>query len=143
MQTVNEFYVFLTRLNSWAFEWLWNRFLLQLLKVSFEEGAHWHSGNYRVYIHSKMHMQHDKNTQFLAGLPFFRFSMLEQLQSHLARIGSKPFPFISSEKSFLSKKTSREKSCLPNWFTINIPHGYRLNALSYNICHWVDIYRLL
>ena len=157
MKTVNEFCVsngaqrLSVRLQT---KWLWNRFLLQVLKpqncACFDQGASWHSGNYRVYIHFKTCMWHDKNTikKFIAGLLWFykiisftaelrhlRFSMVAQLQSHLLRIGSKWFLLIWSEKSLLSfalfllgsKNKSREKLCLPNWFTINIPHCYWIN----------------
>ena len=53
---------------------------------------------------------------------------MEQLQSRLARIGSKRFLFIWSEKSFLSFKffhqNNEKNTYLPNWFTTNIPHGF-------------------
>ena len=32
-------------------------------RACFEQGVPWHSGNYRVWIHSEMHMWHDKNIQ--------------------------------------------------------------------------------
>ena len=31
--------------------------------TSFKQGVAWHSGNYRLWIHSEMHMWHDKNMQ--------------------------------------------------------------------------------
>ena len=77
------------------------------------------------------------------------FSMVEQFEPRLARTGSKWFLFIWSEKHFpffiLNRllKKSQEQACLLNWCTVNIPQGYRRNTLVYNICHWVDIYRLL
>ena len=130
-------------------KWLWNWLLLQLLKLQisrlFRASAPWHSDNYRVYIHSKTWMWHDKkNTQLKKVLAtllclinlqqrHFIFSMVEQLQSRLARIGSKWFLFIWSEKHFLSFifipqwKKSQEKPCLPNWFIINIPEEIFLN----------------
>ena len=63
--------------------------------------------------------------------------MVEQFQPRLLNIGSKRFLFIWLEKSFLSfklfllgsKKNSREKSCLPSWFTINILHGYPTESI--------------
>ena len=78
-----------------------------------------------------------------------RFSIVEQLQLRLEKIGSKRFLFfwlekVSSLSSYLhSSKKSQDESCLPNWFTINIPNVYWRNTLAYNICHRVDIYRLL
>ena len=30
----------------------------------FKQGVPWHSGNYKVWIHSEMHMWHDKNIQW-------------------------------------------------------------------------------
>ena len=35
----------------------------------FERGAPWHSGNYNVYIRSKMRMSHDKSTKLKSFLP--------------------------------------------------------------------------
>ena len=35
-------------------------------RACFEQGVPWHSGNYRVWIHSKTHMWHDKNIQSYA-----------------------------------------------------------------------------
>ena len=32
-------------------------------RPSFEQGFPWHSGNYRVWIHSEMRIRHDKNIQ--------------------------------------------------------------------------------
>ena len=32
----------------------------------FKQGVSWHSGNYRVWIHSEMHIWHDKNIQYLS-----------------------------------------------------------------------------
>ena len=52
----------------------------------------------------------------------------------------KTFPVFHIE---LVVKKSQEQACLLNWCTVNIPQGYWRNALVYNICHWVDIYRLL
>ena len=33
------------------------------LRACFEQGVPWHSGNYRVWIHSETRTWHDKNTQ--------------------------------------------------------------------------------
>ena len=63
---------------------------------------------------------------FRAMLRHLRFSMVEQLQSRLAKIGSKrsihlirkTFPVFHI---YSVVKKSQEKSCLPNCFTINIP----------------------
>ena len=167
MKTVNEFNV--SNGAKWLGIHLWNKCLwnwplLQLLKLQISrlfraQGAPRHSDNSRVYIHSKTLMWHDKkNTQLKNFLSLFsvlliynkvrhlRISMMEQLLSSLARIGSKRFLFMWSENisslSYLlgSNRKSQEKSCLPNWFTMKIPQDYRRNILAYNICHWATGY---
>ena len=143
--------MFLTGLNGWAFVYeisgceidSCSSYLNFRYHACFGQGAPWHSDNYRVYIHSKTWMWHDKNTQFKNFLALYsflsiyiqqsegisdsyqfiyskvkasqilinlytakwrhlRFFMMEQLQSRLARIGSKRFLFIWSEKHYLS-----------------------------------------
>ena len=74
--------------------------------------------NYRLYIHSKACMWHNKNTQlkdflplysvyqifsFTAGLTHLRFSMVKQLQSRLARNWSKRLLFISKRFASFSR----------------------------------------
>ena len=79
MKTVNEFCVSngakWLSIRLWN-KWLWNWLLLQLLKLQisrlFRASAPWHSDNYRVYIHSKTWMWHDKkNTQLKKFLSFY------------------------------------------------------------------------
>ena len=75
-KTVNEFYVFLTGLNSWAFVYKLSScgidsccsYLDFRHCACFEQGALWHLSNCRVYIHSKTRMWHDKNTQLKSFL---------------------------------------------------------------------------
>ena len=104
-------FVFLTELNGWAFVYEISgcgidycySYVNFRYRAYFEQGAPWYPDNYRVYIHSKTWLWHDKkNTQLKNFLPLYRFSMVKQLKSHLARIGSKRFLFIRSEKYFLS-----------------------------------------
>ena len=139
MKTVNEFYMFLTGLNGWAFVYKLSGFAIDSCCsylnfrycTCFEYGAPCHSGNYRVYIHSKTRMWHDKNIQlhsyrstlfyksisFAVELRHLRISMMEQLQSRLARTGS-GFLVIWLEERFLflwlfllgSKKKNHEKN---------------------------------
>ena len=135
---------------------LWNRFLLLPLKLQilrlFGQIAPWHSGNSRVYIHSKKCLWHDKNTQLKNFLPlysvlsnYFIYSRVNA--SYILHGGTTPVApsknWIKAISIHLIKKKSQEKTCLPNWFIINISNGYWINNLSYNICHWVGIYRLL
>ena len=85
----------------------------------FGQEAPWHAGNYRVYIHSKTRMRHDKDTQLKNSLPLLIsccFALLsytvisfavelrhvEKLHWCPARIESMRFLFIWSEKSLLS-----------------------------------------
>ena len=120
MKAVNEFYVFLTGINGWGFFCKISgcgidsccSYLNFRYRGCFEQGAPWHSDNYRVYMHSKTRTWHDKKRQlknllplysvlliylFTAKLRHLRFSMVEQFQSRLARIRSKQFLFIRSE----------------------------------------------
>ena len=55
---------------------------------------------------------------FTAKIMHIRFSMVEQLQSRLAKIR-----WNSCLSSYFIRwlKKSQGKLCLPNWFTINIP----------------------
>ena len=50
-------------------KWLWVRARLQSLnlryRACFEQGVPWHSGIYRVWIHSETREWHDKNTQLI------------------------------------------------------------------------------
>ena len=68
-QFVNEHSVI--RLNDWVFvyelscSWLESScgHLNFRLGACFEQGVSWHSGNYKVWIHSETRMWHDKNIQ--------------------------------------------------------------------------------
>ena len=137
MKTINEFYVFLTKVNGWKF--FYENFIY---RVCFEQAAPWHSDKYGMQILSKKHMWHIKNTQlkkiscrsslfywfisFTAKLRHLRFSMVEQLQSRLAIIGSKRFLFIWSEKRFLSVLLGGKKNHMKN-------HAYLLIHNKYSI----------
>ena len=48
-------------------KWLWLRFQLPSINLQisrlFQARSSWHSGNYRVWIHSKTRTWHDKNNQ--------------------------------------------------------------------------------
>ena len=58
-------------------------------RACFEQGVPWHSGNYRVWIHSETHTWHDKN---ILLLPFHLFLLLLELF---------PFSFEYDQYSFL------------------------------------------
>ena len=45
--------------NKWF--WVWD--LNFRFRACFEQGVLWHSGNYRMWIHSEMHTWHDRNIQ--------------------------------------------------------------------------------
>ena len=48
----------------WTFSWIiW--IIPFNFRASFEQGVPWHSGNYRVWIHSETRKWHDKNIQTL------------------------------------------------------------------------------
>ena len=49
-------------------------------RACFEQEAPWHSGNYRVWIHSEMRTWHDKNIQ--SG-----FLLLSECRDHLLQVG--------------------------------------------------------
>ena len=43
--------------------WMSRNSLLEAFRACFEQGVPWHSGNYRVWIHSETRTWHDKNIQ--------------------------------------------------------------------------------
>ena len=49
-------------------------------RACFEQGLPWHSGNYRVWIHSETRMWHDKNIQSVFMLPLLETKKLVQPQ---------------------------------------------------------------
>ena len=62
----------LTSLTKWLSVRLWTKWLWVQVQFShlhfgfhacFKQGVPWHSGNYRVWIHSEMCMWHDENIQ--------------------------------------------------------------------------------
>ena len=67
-------------------KWLWFRVHLQSLKLQIlrlsREGIPWHSGNYRVWIHSETRTWHDKNIQSNA---LYRYVLTTQI-SHLTSL---------------------------------------------------------
>ena len=101
-------------------------------RTCFEQGPRWYSENYRVYIHSKTLMWHDKNMHLKNFLPFYSVSIfhskvkasqilhggtnpvvpsrncMRAISIHLIR---KTFPVL---RIYLVVKKSQEKSCLPN-----------------------------
>ena len=83
-------------------------------------------------------------TAEIAELRHFRFSMVEQLQQRLARIKSKPclFTWAGSFFSFKLQPTYM-KQIIITLLIHNIPHWYWRNTLSCNVCHKLDIYKLV
>ena len=81
--------MFLTRLNGWVFVYeisgceidSCSSYLNFRYHACFGQGAPWHSDNYRVYIHSKTWMWHDKNTQFKNFLALYSFLSIYIQQS--------------------------------------------------------------
>ena len=138
MIMVNEFYVFLTELNFWAFVFEPSGCGIdsRCSYLNFKYCT-WYSGNYRVCIQSKLRIWHDKNlsnffplyTLFLSYLNYSRVKPSYILHGGTNLVAPsknliKWFLFIWSEKRFPSLKLWQTKSCLPNWFIINISHGY-------------------
>ena len=70
-------WLFVYELSDCGFESRCNHLNLRY-RACFEQGAPWHSRNYRVQIHSKMRMRHDKNAQSLCD-PCYIF---EYVYSH-------------------------------------------------------------
>ena len=49
--------------NVLSIDCIWTRTQNHLVRACFEQGVPWHSGNYRVSIHSETRTWHDKNIQ--------------------------------------------------------------------------------
>ena len=93
-------WVFLYELNGSGFESSCSHLTFRF-RACFEQGFPWHSGNYRVWIHSETHTWHDKNTQLTilcleSCYSFQKSSTVEQAwayerQGHMtiARLSSK------------------------------------------------------
>ena len=141
-------FVFLTGLNGWAFVYEISgcgidsccSYLNFRYRACFEQGAPWYSDNYRVYIHSKTWMWHDKkNTQSKNFLPLYTVLLIYSKVKASQILHGETTPFAPSKnwikaisihqirKTFpvfhiyLVVKKSQEKPCLPDWFPINIP----------------------
>ena len=63
--------VFVYELSGCAFESSWNHLKFRF-RACFEQGVPWHSGKYRVWIHSKTRTWHDKNILFFLMIGTFR-----------------------------------------------------------------------
>ena len=61
-QTGLNGWLFLYKLSGCGFESCCSHLNFRFC-VCFEQGVHWHSGKYRVWIHSETHTWHDKNIQ--------------------------------------------------------------------------------
>ena len=64
-RTLNHFVKLAKWLTCVVSTYLYGIHLNFRYRACFEEGVPWHSGNYRVYIHSEMHTWHDNNMQGL------------------------------------------------------------------------------
>ena len=78
------------------------------LRACFAQGVPWHSGNYRVWIHSETRTWHDKNIQ-----PKWILSILSTNQSHMFAKSS--FNCFSIPLRFLLWKTRHVSSPYKNW----------------------------
>ena len=63
-------WVFIFKLSGSGFESSCSHLNLKF-GTCLNEGVPWHSGSYRVWIHSEMHTWHDKNIQSLVNIRFF------------------------------------------------------------------------
>ena len=127
-------------------------------RVWFEQGAPWYSDNYRVYIHSKTWMWHDKkNTQLKNFLPLYTVLLIYSKVKASQILHGETTP-VALSKNWIKAISQKNISCLSyligskkitrkimlTWLIPNkYSTGYWRNTLSYKICHWVDIYRLL
>ena len=64
-RTLNHFVKLAEWLTCVVSTYLYGIHLNFRYRACFEEGVPWHSGNYRVYIHSEMRTWHDNNIQGL------------------------------------------------------------------------------
>ena len=60
-------WVFVYELSGCGFESSCSHFTFRF-RACFEQGVPWHSGNYRVWIHSETRTWHDKNIQYIISL---------------------------------------------------------------------------
>ena len=94
--------------RSWT-KWLWVRVQLQSLKLQISRLLRarnsWHSGNYRVWIHSETRTWHDKNIHYYS-----------KLSSKLANTAASSKVYWSILKTFLNNK---KIPCIPPLFHKN------------------------
>ena len=138
--------MFLTGLNGWVFVYEISgcgtdscySYLNFRYRANFEQGAPWHSDNCRVYIHSKTWMWHDtENTQLKISCRSTVLLIYSKVKtSQIPHDGTTPFIFTWQWKDY--KKNHAYLTACNKYST-----GYWRNILANNICHWVDIYRLL
>ena len=62
-------WVFVYELSGCGFESSCSHFTFRF-RACFEQGVPWHSGNYRVWIHSETRTWHDKNIQSITNSDF-------------------------------------------------------------------------
>ena len=108
-------------------------------RACFEQGAPWYSDNYRVYIHSKTWMWHDKkNTQLKNLLPLYSALLIYSKVRASQILHGETNPVAPSKNwikaisihqirktlsvfhIYLVVKKSQGKPCWPDWFPINI-----------------------
>ena len=74
-------WVIVYKLSGCGFEFRWSH-LNFIYRACFEQGVHWHSGNSRLWIHSKTRMWHDKNTQSPCPChPYYIFSTFNRIHT--------------------------------------------------------------
>ena len=61
-------WVFIYKVNPFGFESSCSHLNFRF-RACFEQGVPWHSGNYKVWIHSETRTWHDKNIQSGRGMP--------------------------------------------------------------------------
>ena len=159
-------FVFLTELNGWAFVYEISgcgidycySYVNFRYHAYFEQGAPWYPDNYRVYIHSKTWLWHDKkNTQLKNFLPLYTVLLIyskvkasqilhgkttqvapsknwiKAISIHQIR---KIFPVFHI---YLVVKKSQEKPCLPDWFPVNIPLVIEILFPTTFVTEWTSI----
>ena len=105
-------------------------------RACLEQGVPWHSGNYRVWIHSKTRMWHDKNVQ--PKVIIFSRTFGPNFQQILYHIWTqKSVPSIFFQRSVLTyhklshKTTKTVWVLLKNWFQIDDCHTLQKESLTY------------
>ena len=71
-------WVFVYELSGCGFESSCSHFTFRF-RACFEQGVPWHSGNYRVWIHSETRTWHDKNIQSIFSLTCVAFLYFEYI----------------------------------------------------------------